>query len=251
MNRILRYFKNPTKLKKGDRYLKKLKSFVLYVFSFFAVIVLTLGIIMIIGVLQDLLFVPNDYLIWIFKYPTNKLVFIYELYAIIAFISVLNKDFREYIIERYKRSAFKKQFIATFMIFNIVVFYIIMTSVTVIKSDGLIDYSFLSPQGKKFSYSDIVEINTGVHGKNYVSFSHSKGDFFYVIELRDGTEIDLNDVGGSGIDIDHRFIIEELDIKLVNMGIPKNASMENFEYVTKNLAKTYTDKIKNILENTH
>ena len=231
--------------------MKKVKSIGFYVFSFLAIIVLTLGIYIMIGLLQDWLFVPNDYLIWIFKYPTNNLIFIYQLYAFVAFFCLFNKDFKEYIIERFKNSVYKKQFIATFMIFNIVVFYIIMTSVTVIRSNAIIDYSFLSPQGKKFSYSDIVKINTGVYGKNYVPFSHSKGDFFYVIELRDGTEIDLNDVGGSGNDIDHRFIIEELDVKLVNMGISKQTNLDNFEYVTEDLAKNYTDKIKNILENTN
>ncbi|WP_312476577.1 hypothetical protein [Neobacillus sp.] len=81
---------------------------------------------------------------------------------------------------------------------------------------------------------------------------HSKGDFYYIIELNDRTKIDLSaqEYGGFKNDEDPRFILERLDNQLVKMGIPKKASMKNFEYTTKNLAKTYTDKIRNILENT-
>jgi hypothetical protein len=58
------------------------------------------------------------------------------------------------------------------------------------------------------------------------------------------------DVRGTKQDVDERFIIEKLDTQFVNIGIHKVSSMENFEYSKKNLAKIYTDKIRNILENT-
>jgi hypothetical protein len=87
-----------------------------------------------------------------------------------------------------------------------------------------------------------------VYGKKlYLPFTHSKGDFFYVIELNDGTRIDLTEMGGVKNDIDERFIIEKLDKQFVNMGIPKKASIVNFEYNT--LDKIYKDKIRNILQN--
>lgn len=47
------------------------------------------------------------------------------------------------------------------------------------------------------------------------------------------------------------FIIEELDIQFINMDIPKVSSMENFKYSTDHLDEIYTDKIRNILENTN
>jgi len=81
--------------------------------------------------------------------------------------------------------------------------------------------------------------------------------FFYVIQLRDGTKIDLTDEGVVtetddvySYDQDTRFIIEKLDRQFVDMGISKVSSMDNFEYCTENLDKIYTDKIRNILLNT-
>jgi len=133
--------------------------------------------------------------------------------------------------------------------------YTILYNVTVITSNKIIDYSFLSPQGKEYSYSDIVKIDAGVYGKKrhlllVRMFSHSStGEFYYIIELNDGTKIYLTEMGGAKNDADPRFIIEKLDSQFVNMGIPKVSSMDNFEYCTKNLDKIYTDKIRNILLN--
>ena len=78
---------------------------------------------------------------------------------------------------------------------------------------------------------------------------YSKGDFYYIIQLNDGTKIHLTEMGGTKNDEDARFIIEKLDSQYVNMGISKVSSMDNFKYCTKNLDKIYTDKIRNILLN--
>ena len=101
-----------------------------------------------------------------------------------------------------------------------------------------------------------MKINTGVHGKKKLYlpslFAHySNSDFFYIIELDDGSKIDLTEVGGVKNDEHPYFVIEELDIQFVNMDIPKVSSMENFIYSTEHLDKVYTDKIRNILENTN
>jgi len=132
--------------------------------------------------------------------------------------------------------------------------YTIITAVTVITNNKIINYSFLYPNGKEYSYSDISKINTGVYGKKRnILFRHTKGEFFYILEFKNGTKIDLTEVGGVGgvkNEVDERFIIEKLDIKLVNMGIPKESSMQNFKYCTEDLDKIYTDKIRNILKNT-
>ncbi|XRG80158.1 hypothetical protein V5E38_07590 [Rossellomorea sp. GAMAL-10_SWC] len=86
--------------------------------------------------------------------------------------------------------------------------------------------------------------------KRNILFRHTKGEFFYIFELKNGTKIDLTEVGGVKNEIDERFIIEKIDIKLVHIGIPKESSMQNFKYCTEDLDKIYTDKIRNILKNT-
>jgi len=145
---------------------------------------------------------------------------------------------------------YKKQLISLFLIINIVLFYTIITGVTVITKDKIINYSFFSPQGKTYNFNEISKINTGVYGKKfYLPLTHSKGDFFYIIELPGGEKIDLAEVGGTKNDEDERFVIEKLDKQFVKMNIPKVSSMKNFKYCTKELDKMYTDQIRNIILN--
>ncbi|MDV3428819.1 MAG: hypothetical protein LIR50_17650 [Bacillota bacterium] len=225
--------------------MKILKSIIFWILSIIGIFILTIGFFVLITVLQEKIFIPKDYIIWIFKSPLSRLVFIFELYIIFGFFLITNKD-----LKILFKKLCKKRFIAGFAVFNIFILYTLFFNVSVIKSNEIIDYRFLSPQGVQSSYNDIVLIDTGVYGKKmYLPFTHSKGDFYYIIKLKDGTKIDLAEMGGSKDDQDPRFIIEKLDSYLVDMGVSKSASMENFEYCTKNLDKIYTDKIQKILKN--
>jgi hypothetical protein len=231
--------------------MKKLKALMLRVLAFLALIVFFVGIMLVISVIQDTLFVPEEYLIWTFNSPYSGLVFVFETYLIAIYFYIFKKDFRE----SWKNKAFFKKYrkplIAAFTAVTILLLYAVITPVSVVTNDKIINHSLLFPQGKEYSYNDIVKIRTGVYAKGRSSFfGHRKGDFFYIIELNDGTIIDLAEVGQPRNDEDERFILERLDRKLVNLGIPKESSMENFEYTKKNLAKIYTDKIRSILENT-
>jgi len=69
--------------------LKKSISITLYILSLIAVVLLTMGIFILIITIQEKLFVPNDYLMWTFNYPTSRFVFIYELYL---FLGLLQGD---------------------------------------------------------------------------------------------------------------------------------------------------------------
>ncbi|MFK9090717.1 hypothetical protein [Bacillus salipaludis] len=231
--------------------MKKIKAIFQRVFALIAIIIITIGIFIVISIVQELLFIPKDYIIWIFKSPYSGLVIIFETYLVVGFFYIFNKGLREV----WKKGAIFKKYrkltIAAFTTFNIILLYTIITAVTVVTKDQIINYSFCSPQGKEYSYDEIVKIQTGVYGKGRTSiFTHSKGDFFYIIELNDGTKIDLAQVGGTKNEEDERFILEKLDMRLVNMDIDKESSMKYFEYSKKGLAKIYTDKIRSILENT-
>ncbi|MGG3564342.1 hypothetical protein ABES03_22395 [Neobacillus rhizosphaerae] len=231
--------------------MKKLIAIILRVLGFIAIILLSIGIFILIAFIQEELFVPKEYIIWIFRSPYSGLVFIFEVYLFGAYFYVFNKEFRD--AWRYGGffKKYRKILLASITAFTIVLLYTVITPVTVVKADKIVNYAFLAPMGKEYSYNDIVKIQTGVYGKGRSSvFGHSKGDFFYIIELNDGTKINLAEVGGTPKDADERFIIEKLDIRLVNMNVPKETSMKNFEYTKKSLGKIYTDKIRNILENT-
>lgn len=236
--------------------MKTLKTIFIWILSLIFIIIFSIVFFILISFVQSKLFLPEDYILWIFKFPISRLIFIYELYIIIALLYFVNKNYREslFILINFSKDFiknYKTSIIFTFVIFNIILTYAILFNVTVITNNKIIDYTFLSPTGKEYEYNDIVKIDTGVYGKKrYLPFTHSKGDFYYIIELKDGTKIDLNEVGSTDSDIDYRFILENLDKEYVNMDIPKVSSMDNFEYCTEHLDKIYTDKIRNILLNT-
>ncbi len=239
------------------RILSILGKIIFWIFSAIVILILSLALYPIIGAIQKEIFLPKDYIMWLFKYPFSRLLLIYEVYIILGFLYIFNKSIREAILwvislkegflKRHKRF-----FVLSFAVFNIVLIYSMLYNTTVITDNKIINYTFLCPQGKEYGYKDIVKIDAGVYGKktNTNSYPHySRGDFYYIVQLNDGTKLHLTDFGGTKNEEDVRFIIEKLDSEYVSMDISKVSSMDNFEYCTKNLGKIYTDKIRNILLN--
>lgn len=232
---------------------KALKATIAWIFVGILIFILTIAFFSLIGVVQERIFVPDNYLMWVFKYPLSVFIFIYEFYIIFIIIFMLNKSFRELIMISYKREfirKYKKLIIYILLILNIALMYMIIFNVAVITNNKIINHNFYSPKGKQYDFNDIIEIEAGVSGSrvNFPYTHYSKGDFYYIIKLKDGTKIHLTDVGGINGE-DPRFIIEKIDKQLVDMGINKISSMDNFEYCTEHLGKMYTDKIRNILLN--
>lgn len=223
-------------------------------FGLIAVIILSIAIFSFISFIQEKLFVPNNSLIWVIKPPASRFVFIYEFYLMFGLFLLLYKDLRKWFSGFYKKH--RRTVFPIFGIVNIILFYAIVTDVAVVTNNKIINHSFLIPQGKQYRYNNITKITAGIYGKKQFLGS-SKGDFYYIIELNDGTKIDLGDGGSSyasfnedNIEADRRFILAKLDRQWVDMGIPKKASMSNFKYTSDSLAKIYSDKIRSILENT-
>jgi hypothetical protein len=226
--------------------LKKLLGFIYRLLFVLFIIIFTIAIFAFIEWLQSKLFIPNDYIMWVVKPPLSRLVFIYEIYLFFAYYIIFRKDFRKTFFSFLKRN--RSKFFIIFPIVNFVLLYVILTNVTVITSTRITDFTITTPKGINYQYHDITNITTGVYGEKQL-FGHSKGDFYYIVAFKDGKKIDwANDVGAVKNNIDERFILNKLDKKLVNMGIPKKSSMANFKYTTKSLDKIYTDKIKSILE---
>jgi Ca2+/Na+ antiporter len=220
-----------------------------YLLGTLLVLILSFSIFIFIGYLQYKIFVPDDYVLWIFNYPYSRFIIIIVLYLFLLFFYFF---FRKY-WEREKTPITRKRraLWIGFIVTNILGFYIIFSSVTVITHQNIIDHSFLYPQGKKYDFNDVVKIDAGVRGDRfYLPFTHNKGDFYYKVEFIDGRKIDLNDEAGSyDSNGEHpTFVLNKLDARLVEMGITKVSSMENFHYTTEGLDRMYTDQIKSILE---
>lgn len=234
--------------------LRTLKSILLGLFGLIAVIILSVAIFAFISFIQEKLFVTDNSIIWVIKPPASRFVFIYEFYLVFSVFLLLYKDLRKWFSGFYKKH--RRTVFPIFGMVNIMLFYAIITDVAVVTNNKIINHSFLIPQGKQYSYNNITKITAGIYGKKQFLGS-SKGDFYYIIELNDGTKIDLGDGGSTyasfnedNNEADPRFILAKLDRQWVDMGIPKKASMSNFKYTSNSLAKIYSDKIRSILENT-
>ncbi|MDT8717780.1 hypothetical protein IAI10_14015 [Clostridium sp. 19966] len=230
--------------------MKVLKTIILFIISIVTAILGFLIFALLISLIQQLMLEPKEYIMSVYKDPNRNLIFIYEIYFIALSFCIFNKSFRNQMNARLEILMKHKKILGSFIIINLVILYASIFDISVITQDKIIDYRFLAPQGKTYSYNDIVKIDTGIYGRksSFIS-SHSKGDFYYVIELKDGNKIDLGDFAGSNSDEDYRFTLERLDKRLVGMNIDKVSSTANLNDCAENLDKVYVDKIKNILEN--
>ncbi|MFC7678855.1 hypothetical protein ACFQV5_08040 [Paenibacillus sp. GCM10028914] len=242
--------------KRSYLFLKKLISGILRILLFILLFIvlgaLLLGAYLLFQIIQEMLFVPKDYLIWT---SNNQEWFISLLLPYITWggFYLFLKGREDTRSEGRSKVKFlrrhRKSILALFIASNMVFLYVIISSVTVITNNKIIDYSFLYPQGREYSYKDIVQINAGVYGKKQ-SFPSldSKGDYFYIVELENGKKIKLTEAGGF-IDEHEYFTIEKLDRQFVDMGISKISSMDNFKYTTEHLDEIYSDAIRRVLEN--
>ena len=126
--------------------------------------------------------------------------------------------------------------------------YFIIANVSVFYSNKIVNYTFFAPQGKEYSFSDIKSIDAGVYGSR-VPYVHSKGDFYYTINLKDGTKLNLDLSGGVKDGKDMYDAIVEIDKMFVDSGIHKTSDITHFDLYAKNLKKVYSDKMKKILDN--
>ncbi|MDO0825394.1 hypothetical protein [Desulfosporosinus nitroreducens] len=219
----------------------KVKKLFLWTLSFIVALFLIYNVMVLFTVIQEKMFLPQDYIFWTFSYPISRLSFIFFYYFIFAFFAK-----KVEIMKYAKRNG--KWFYPTFVFANSILIYTLLFNVCVITNNTIINHTFLSPQGKVCNYSDIVRIDTGVSEKrSFNPLVHTKGDFYYLITLKDGTAIDLNDVGGTKNNKDVYEVLEATDRTLVNKGINKTSKIETLQYFNRNLI--FADRIENILNN--
>lgn len=179
--------------------MKVFKAIIFGILSLVGTVILILGSLSLILAIQSKLFLPHEYIMSVFKYhkyPISILLFGYIMfvfqYVIDKIYHIFNKDLRRNInSEKSFINNHKITFLTTFVLLNIVLIYAILVNVTVITNNKIIDHTFLAPQGIEYGFNNIVKIDTGVYGKiQYSTFPHySKGDFYYIIQLNNGTKI--------------------------------------------------------------
>lgn len=233
--------------------LKVLWTIIKYILAIIIILALTFGLAALISILQEILFVPEEYVAWIIHDSAIRVVFAFEtIFGILFFYFNYRKkpDFSGSdlgkiagFIKRHKRSTS-----ALLVVALVLSLYYMVANITVVLSDKIVNHSFFIPQGKEYLYSDIKVINTGVYGKK-IPYVRSKGEFYYIVELNDGVKFNLSNINGTGDDKDIYDVMVDVDRGFVKAGASKKTDMTHFDLLTEHLAKQYSDKIKSILEN--
>ena len=217
-------------------------SFIFYILLIAVLVIAFLGFCMVIELLQQKLFIKEEYLIYLIKYPYSYLLFV--ILAIVASkIGMLFSGEEKFFSTNKGLSLWLK--FDKFMILTIIpLIYIILTSVVVVTEDGIYDYSFYNLKGNKYSFSDVEYVNTG-----FVDSGKKKGEFFYNIEFKNGKKLRLAypSLATPSEKYDSWQEYVDIDEYIMNSGAKKDSNEEGSKYVK--MDKIYVDKLLHVVRN--
>lgn len=171
---------------------KKIKGTGSVLLSVLFTIVLSICTFIGISKLQEVIFVPSDYLMFVFKPPYTYLIFFFEIEILVVFISKVYKKVKsvewKWAVQLF---GFVKKNITATVILNIVLLYVCVTGITVVTKDHIVDYNFYNPTGSTYSYDDVAKVDVGFKGKSFNTFKGNAGDFYYNVSFKDGNRINF------------------------------------------------------------
>lgn len=219
-------------------------SFIFYILLIAVVVIAILAFSIGITLLQEKLFIKGQYIIYLTKYPYSYLVFVIMIIVSIKIGMMMLK--KEKLFSKEKELSLWRKFDKFLMLAIIPLIYIVVTSVVVVTEEGIYDYSFYNLKGDKYTFSDVEYVNTG-----FVDYGRNKGEFFYNIELKNGTKLRLaypsmhqlsekyeDDTWQEYVDIDEY---------IMNSGAKKDSSEKGSKYVQ--MDKVYVDKLLKVIRN--
>ena len=207
-------------------------SFLFYVSLIIVVLIIFILFCMMITVVQEKLFTNGNYIIFMTKSPYSYLVFVIEALIITNIIEII-----------FNKSNKLMKYIAPLIV---VLLFIIITCTTVITENGIYDYSFYNLKGNKYSFNQVVCINTG-----FKDSGRNKGEFYYNIELDNGKKLDLAypSMTQPSSKYDDSTWQEYVDIDKLIMknGVKKISSEAGRKHVT--MDKIYVDRLLRVIRN--
>ena len=219
-------------------------SFIFYILLIAVLVIAFLAFYIGISLIQEKLFIKGEYIIYLIKYPYSYLVFVIMVLVAIKIGMMMLK--KEKLFSKEKELSLWRKFDKFLMLAIIPLIYIVVTSVVVVTEEGIYDYSFYNVKGDKYTFSDVDYVNTG-----FVDYGRNKGEFFYNIELKNGTKLRLaypsmhqlsekyeDDTWQEYVDIDEY---------IMNSGAKKDSSEKGSKYVQ--MDKVYVDKLLNVIRN--
>ncbi|CDI49271.1 MerR family transcriptional regulator [Clostridium tetani] len=226
---------------------KKIKGTGSMLLSILIVVVLSLTIFVGITKLQKVIFVPRDYLMFMFKPPYSYIFLLFEVEILVVFISKLYKKIKnvEWKWASELFSFVRKNIVAT-VILNIILLYVCVTGITVVTKNKIIDYNFYNPTGTTYSYNDICKVQTGFKGKLFNIFKGHAGDFYYIVSFKDGNKINFYQANSAFED--SYLELEIFDELIMGTGkAQKSLSSNNYQFC--HFDQRYVDRFLKIIEN--
>jgi DNA-binding transcriptional MerR regulator len=233
-----KYLKQPNKKTKGTASV--------FLISIFAII-LTFAIFAGIGELQEAIFVPKNYLMFMFKTPYSYLVFFFEVELIAFLISRIYKKVKNIELKwTVDLCNFAKKNIIVTILLNIALLYMCITGITVVTESKITDYSFYNPMGTTYSYEDISKVEAGFNGKKFGIFPKGAGEFYYTVSFNDGNKVNFYQANSEFEDT--YLELEIFDKLIINTSkVEKTSSKENYELC--DLDQRYVDRFLKIIDN--
>lgn len=226
---------------------KKFKGTVSLLLGLITIVVLSIVIFIGITKLQENIFVPNDYLMFMFKSPYSYLFLFFEIELIVLFTAALYKRVKN-VEWKWANELFnfiRKHIVAT-VIFNLFLLYVCITSITVVTKNQIVDYSFYNLKGTSYSYNDISKVETGFQGKFLKVLRGHAGDFYYIVNFKDGKKINFYQANSPFEDT--YLELEIFDDLIMDTGkSQKISSTDNCELCS--LDQRYIDRFLKIIEN--
>ncbi|HEL1960825.1 TPA: MerR family transcriptional regulator [Streptococcus suis] len=125
---------------------------------------------------------------------------------------------------------------------------LLISTTTAVTKDQIIDINLLAPS-KEYLYSDVKSVWTGFGTKLVtVNRSERRGEFSYRIQLDGKKIVFMQPTVNQNLIPDDTYIeLEEFDRRLMNLGIPKESSIEGSQY--NELDPHYLKRFLQIVEN--
>lgn len=219
-------------------------SFIFYILLIPVMVIAFIGFGIGISLIQQKLFIKQEYLIYLIKSPYSYLLFVIWAIIVYKIIMLFSREGKFYCANKGLSVCLKFD---KFLILTIIpLLYILLTSVVVVTEDGIYDYSFYNLKGNNYSFSDVEYVNTG-----FVDSGRNKGEFFYNIELKNGKKLKLAHPSmttpSKKYDYDTWQEYVDIDKYIMNIGAKKDSSEEGSKYVQ--MDKIYVDKLLSVVRN--
>jgi hypothetical protein len=219
-------------------------SFIFYILLIAVMVIAFIGFYIGISLLQQKLFIKEEYLTYLIKCPYSYLFFVILIIAASRIGMLFSREEKFYSTNKGLSLWLKFD---KFLILTIIpLIYILITSVVVVTEDGIYDYSFYNLKGNKYSFSDVEYVNTG-----FVDSGRNKGEFFYNIQLENGKKLKLAYPSmtqpSEKYDYDTWQEYVDIDKYIMNSPAQKDSSEKGSKYVQ--MDKIYVDKLLHVVRN--